>query len=189
MEQYLFKCEMTASEAVADMDEYIRECVDVPGFVRYCETCPFHGAVWSCPPFDFDPMEIWNAYRHLLVIAHKVIVPEDLASASLGQEELARISDLLIAPYKRDLLRELLSREKRIRGSLALSAGRCGLCPRCARSDGEPCRRPESLRHSMEALGADVSKTVERYLGDTLQWGKNGQLPPYYYIVGGLLLP
>lgn len=39
---------------------------------------------------------------------------------------------------------------------LALCAGACELCPRCAYQDGAPCRRPDEAFASLEAYGIDV---------------------------------
>ena len=45
--------------------------------------------------------------------------------------------------------------------SLHLGAGGCGVCERCAKRDGLPCRFPEQALPSMEAYGVDVYHTAE----------------------------
>ena len=40
--------------------EYLRTCVDVEKFLGFCRECGNYGRRWSCPPFEFDPLELWN---------------------------------------------------------------------------------------------------------------------------------
>jgi predicted metal-binding protein len=40
---------------------------------------------------------------------------------------------------------------------LHLCAGGCGVCERCAKQDGQPCRAPELAMPSLEAYGVNVS--------------------------------
>ena len=40
---------------------------------------------------------------------------------------------------------------------LHLGAGGCGVCKRCAKVDGEPCRFPSEAMPSLEAYGINVS--------------------------------
>ena len=55
--------------------------------------------------------------------------------------------------------------EKKIPGSMALSAGSCRLCKECTRMTDEKCRNPERARCSIEAIGGDVGKTISRLMG------------------------
>ena len=57
----------------------------------------------------------------------------------------------------------------------------------CTRVNEEPCRHPEKMRYSIEALGGDVSKTAADLLDLELKWGKNGELPEYFVLVGGMI--
>ena len=43
------------------------------------------------------------------------------------------------------------------------------------------------MRYSIEALGGDVSKTAADLLDLELKWGKNGELPEYFVLVGGMI--
>ncbi|WP_238525163.1 DUF2284 domain-containing protein [Methanobrevibacter smithii] len=36
-----------------------------------CKECDQYDNNWGCPPFDFDPDEIWNSYNKLKIIAFK----------------------------------------------------------------------------------------------------------------------
>ena len=170
--------------------EYRAQCVDVPKFLGYCAACPNYGGTWSCPPFDFDPQEIWDRYDRILLRAVKVPVPAELREKVLSPQEINDESHALLAPIKHDLLSSLLEQERATPGSLALSAGRCQECPegRCTKPAHQPCRQPGRMRHSIESLGGDVGKTLSLYLGQELLWGREGHLPEYYILLGGLLL-
>lgn len=170
--------------------EYRAQCVDVPKFLGYCAACPNYGGAWSCPPFDFDPQEIWDRYDRILLRAVKVPVPAELREKVLSPQEINDESHALLAPIKHDLLSSLLEQERATPGSLALSAGRCQECPegRCTKPAHQPCRQPGRMRHSIESLGGDVGKTLSLYLGQELLWGREGHLPEYYILLGGLLL-
>lgn len=168
--------------------EYRAQCVDVPKFLGYCAACPNYGGTWSCPPFDFDPQEIWDRYDRILLRAVKVPVPAELREKVLSPQEINGESHALLAPIKHDLLSSLLEQERATPGSLALSAGRCQECQVCTKASGQPCRQPERMRHSIESLGGDVGKTLSLYLGQELLWGREGHLPEYYIHLCGLLL-
>ena len=59
-------------EADISTNEYIKSYVDVERFLECCKACPNYGKVWSCAPYDFDPMEIWNSYEKLRVIGYRI---------------------------------------------------------------------------------------------------------------------
>ncbi|MGI6574393.1 MAG: DUF2284 domain-containing protein [bacterium] len=161
--------------------EYLRDCVDIPRFLAYCRACPNFGSVWSCPPYDFDPMEVWKRYGSLRLYA-RMLIPD-----WPGQDAEAALRALRKEKHK--CLDILLAWEAKHPGTLALAAGSCSLCTACTRPEGQPCRKPEQIRYSIESLGGDVALTASRYFGFPLLWVKNGVLPDYLMLVGGLLLP
>ena len=160
--------------------EYVPQCVDVPKFLGFCRACPSYGTRWSCPPHNYDPMDLWARYETLTLVA-LVLTLDGSLSRTQAMDALTR--------EKKALLEELLSLEEKFPGSLALSAGNCQLCRFCARTQGIPCWQPQRMRPSIEALGGDVSLTLERYLGKTLRWTREGEIPETLTLVGGLLLP
>ncbi len=166
-------------EAVVPLDEYVKTCVDVPKFLAFCAACPNYEKRWSCPPFVFDPMDIWKRFDRLRLVA-SVLFPAPGASVEEAVQALAAEKTLL--------MHELLAAEIAYPGSLSLSAGSCYLCEECTKGNGTPCCRPEEMRYSIEALGGDVGKSAERYLGKPLLWIKDGVLPEYLSLVAGLLL-
>ena len=178
-------------KAEIPMEEYLPECVDVPQFLPYCQRCSNYNTIWSCPPYDFDPVEIWKKYRRIRVVGYKVMIPEDMRLRIYPPEDYQSVMEALMLEPKKELDRSLLELEERTPGSRALSGGSCLYCDPgdCARIHGEPCRYPEKMRYSIESLGGNVGLTVTRYLHQELEWIENGRLPRHFMVVGGLLIP
>ena len=181
-ETSLYSC--TTLEKTVPLKEFRRDLVDVPRFLGYCLDCPNSGRFWSCPPFGFDPMTLWQQYDALRLYARKLVFTKDRLFP--GQRRAFEATEL--PKVKGDLARELLAMEAEAPGSLALFAGKCDLCPACARTEGKPCRMPERMRYSIEALGGDCGGALEKYFGETLQWSAGQRLPEQIILLGGLLL-
>ncbi len=176
-----FRYSVDKLETIIPMTDFINQCVDIPRIHSYCLECPAYGHSWSCPPFSFDPAEIWGKYKSVRIIALKInpdSVNQEISAALMALEE-----------EKYNLLDFLLEQEKLLPGSIALASGSCKLCPTCARQLNQQCLMPNKMRNSLESLGADVSKTVELYLNLPLQWIKQNELPQYFILVGALLIP
>ena len=178
-------------ECEVPMDEYIESCVDVSQFLEYCKQCDNYDRVWSCPSFSFDPEEYLKEYGSIRVIGYKVYVPEEERQRIYPDKERYLMMETLLAQPKEDLDREMLALEAENPGSKALSGGSCLYCKpaECAKIEGKPCRHPEKMRYSIEALGGNVGLTVTKYLGQELEWIEKGRLPRHFILVGGLLLP
>lgn len=174
-------------EAKVAVDHYIKEYVDVEGFLEACRACRNYNNVWSCPPYDFDVIEYWQKFNVLELTAVKIIFDEGYAGRQFEQEELEKITREAIGAVKAQLTQELYEREKEIPGSVSLSAGNCSLCNLCSRSAGEPCRHAEDMRYSIESLGGNVGLTTEKIMGLELEWMEEGRLPNYFVLVCGLL--
>ena len=155
--------------------EFCEACLDVPAFLACCRACGNYGARWSCPPFEFEPEALWTRYTTLL----------------LCEEKVERPKPPRVAEAKRRMTDELFALEAQHPGSLALSPGMCDICgDDCTRSSGQPCRHPDKMRYSIEALGGNLEKAAVLYFGDPLRWATpDGKLPEYYLLLGGLLIP
>ena len=169
------------------LEEYVKGYVDVERFEACCARCRGWGRTWACPPYDFDPMEIWKSYGSILLYAKKVTLPDEAVDEEHSGEELARIYNELLAPVKRELLGELFTLERETPGSLALSAGGCDICSTCTRGEGLPCRAPDRMRYSVESIGGDVLKSIRDFMDEEVLWAENGHLPRHYILLGGLL--
>lgn len=166
------------AEVTIPVCDFLRDGVDVPKFLECCKACSNYGKRWACPPFDFEPVELWRQYDTLRLIS-RILCPIQCTG-----------SELLMAmkQEKQAFLEELLQMEQAVEGSLALSCGSCEICEECSRSKGEKCVRPEKCRYSMEALGGDVAKIAEHYFRRPLLWMKDDTAPDYMVLIGGLLL-
>ena len=181
-ETKLYTC--TILERTVPLPPLVRDLVDVPRFSGYCQDCPNYGRYWSCPPFDFDPADLWGRYDALGLYAWKLVFARD----RLFPGERRAFEAQALPRIKADMARTLLEMERGTPGSLALFPGRCEWCPVCARMEGNPCRMPDRMRYSLEALGGDCGGILERYLGETLQWAVGNRLPEQIILLGGLLL-
>lgn len=183
----LYRVEQTVEEL--PLAPLRSSCVDVEKFQGYCRACENWEKNWSCPPYPFDELALWNSYEGIMLFCRKVIFTEEALALKFQPEELGRISKALLREEQLDLLETLIRLEQDFPGSRALAAGSCAACAPldCARKSGQPCRQPQRLRYSLEALGADVGKICRDFLHQDLVWGQDGKLPPYYLIVGALL--
>lgn len=144
-----------------------------------CVACPNYGKSWSCPPLGKNLTDSYASFRKVkLYVARIPVAPATPISES------AR----LLAPAKKRLLTHLREIEERTQGRICGLAGVCELCSDegCTRPAGLPCRYPEKVRPSLEALGYDVGKAVKGLTGLDILWGKDGYLPEYLLLVGAL---
>ncbi len=188
MSQYSCKTEVYQCEV--SVDEYLETCVDVPQFLQYCKQCTNYDKVWSCPSFSFDPVSYFKEYETLLVVGHKIILPDKLTGQIFTKEEQTRLLEELLMEPKKSLDAKMLALENQHPKSKALSGGSCLYCSpgTCARRSGMPCRFPEKMRYSIEALGGNVGLTVTKYLNQELEWIEENHLPHHFILVAGLLL-
>ena len=177
-------------QASIAVDDYIDGYVDVEGFLKYCRECPNYETSWACPPFDFDPLEFWKGFERLDLYGEEIIFDDEYAGKKFNQEELSRIIGDSIKRVKEKLTGELYELERQNPGSVSLSAGSCELCGGCTRGESAgcaPCRFPEKMRHSIEALGGNVGLTISKLMGIELEWIEEGVLPGRFVLVCGLL--
>lgn len=175
--------EIVELEKEIPLSDFTANCVDIPRFARCCAECSGYGKTWACPPYDFDRESVWADYNSIILRAKKIVIPEPERKVDDVRSAYLEIFKVL----KRELLEGLFEMERDNPGSLALSAGGCDFCEECTRPYGKPCRLPEKKRCSIESLGGDVTRCLERYFGETVLWAENGMLPKHLVIVGGLL--
>ena len=159
-------------------------------FIEYCKQCSDYGRVWSCPPYDFKPLDYWKQFDSLVCYALKFEYDE-------GTDKEKRRA--IMFDLKNQMLEELLSMEKEFPGSKALSAGNCMECwncidqnsreevTYCSRIKGEPCRKCDRMRYSIESIGGDTMKTMKELFGVEILWAHGDELVPYNVLLGGLL--
>lgn len=156
-------------------------------FLPYCRQCPNYNARWSCPPYD-KPLPRLEDYAGACLLSVKAVYDRETREETKGAQAVEAVYRRVVGQAK--LLAEdwALEQQARYPGSLALSCGGCRRCQRCARQEGLPCRYPEKLRFSLEAMGFDVAGIAENLLGQTMLWAGEA-LPAYHLLVGGLFWP
>lgn len=178
---------MAARFAEGSVSDFLKTCVDIPRFLECCKDCPSYGKRWSCPPYVFSVSALWGRYSTLLLYEEKIPIPAEYREKTYEQDALNELCRALLAPVKRQMTADLLALEQRHPESLALFPGTCELCERCNKEIGVPCAHPEKMRHSIESLGGNVAQAVQIYFDDTILWAKEGHLPEYFILLGGLL--
>ena len=168
----------TRFEAAIDVQDFIRDYIDVEAFLACCRECPNYGQLWTCPPYDFDPLNVWRRYDTLQVYGYQVTCRKEA-----DEPELLAVHEAV----KQRIQEELSVMESQNPGSMLLAAGSCEVCKRCTRPEGKACRFPEKIRFSIESIGGNVSKTVEDLCGIRLDWTADGSMPDHFVMVGGLL--
>lgn len=166
-------------EAETDMESYIRDYVDVEYFGQLCKECPNYGNVWACPPYDFDPVDVWKAYSWIKIAGYQLTFSEDRT-----EEEMLEA----LAEVKQKVTDEMYAEELKYPDSQSLSAGTCRICKGCSKPDGKPCRFPDKMRFSIESIGGNVGKTISRLCGIEIEWIEEGKLPEHFVLVGGLMI-
>jgi predicted metal-binding protein len=161
--------------------------------LTYCQMCNNYGKNYSCPDFSFDTLTYLEPYKYVTIILTEVdtqqiqaqldlLDPDQLESrvrSNYLMEEPDQKIDLksLVSMYafediKNQMADQLLALEKKIDGSVGLPPGSCTRCATCTKLLGDPCRFPESLRYSLEALGFLVSEIYKQFFDLELAWVK-----------------
>jgi hypothetical protein len=167
--------------------DFLRDFVDVPRHLAFCRRCCHHGGNWACPQFGFDPRAVWASRDWFHLTAHVMAFTEDQPRTGFNPDELKAEVQAMYHHQKRLAHRDLMALKAAVPGSTPIGAGECDLCAVCTRVDGQPCRIPDQLVHSIEALGGDVTATLSELLDLPSLWGEGSTLPDHYLLVVGLL--
>ncbi len=159
-------------------DEFIEKYFRGDEVLEKCRECPSFSKTWSCPAFDFDPIDYWRSFNTYKVICDRLF----LCGADTPEE-----AEKILCREKSLFDGEMLALEKSSPGSAALYAAKCRLCSVCSRTLGLPCRLPDKMRYSVESLGGLGVSMVEDLFGFGVMWSEGSSVPPYYILLGGLL--
>lgn len=160
------------------MKEYAETFRDFGRVRGYCHGCGRYGKCWACPPYDFAEDEYLGQFTTISLLATKITPSEGVALTP-------ETAECILNRERQRLDRMLLGMEGNAR---AFFAGTCILCPpeKCTRREGLPCRHPESIRPSLEALGFDIARTASELFGIPLQWGSPGTFPAYLTLISAI---
>ena len=150
--------ELIKYSADIDVSDFHEKYVDVEKYLSHCQECGSMGINWSCPPYDFDPNEIWNSYNKLKIILYKIEFDQETLDHTFRENEL-EFYLMRLSKFKIKWMSEIYNLENE--DSLGLYFGPCNLCARCTREFGIPCKMPHKMRYSIESLGGDVVNLVE----------------------------
>lgn len=114
----------------------------------------------SCPPYAPD----WREAKEWVGSFKKALLVKFSISMGDFEEE------------KRKVLLWLLKREAELfkEGKLyamALFPGSCSLCDDCPFERGEPCRMPEKVRPSVDAVGIELGSLVDIDFSESVLYG------------------
>lgn len=169
-----------------DMEDFYEKYVDIEKFQELCKDCENYGKNWSCPPFDFNPNDIWQSYNKIKIVAFKYNFSEEVLKEKFSPEEL-EIFIKRLERTKVKLMNIIYNLEMENPDSLGLFLGTCNLCMGCTKQFGMSCKMPFKMRYSIESLGGNVDQLIEDIFGYKILYAKNGKLPDYFIFVGGLL--
>lgn len=168
-----------------DALQYTRRFRHRDRFLELCRECPNFGNRWGCPPFDDNPQPDLSLYKYVELYMIKVFVEPCVASSR--QEMTSMMADV-IQRVRKDYESRILDDERRLEGRAALFTGLCPHCPgdQCARSAGRPCRHPDLVRPSLEALGFDLELTAREFFDTDILWASGSDAPGYICLVAAL---
>ncbi|MFX1418381.1 MAG: DUF2284 domain-containing protein [Promethearchaeota archaeon] len=153
---------------------------------KYCTNsnfeCPSYGHSWACPPeAPFLEQEV-SQYKKFYLIFVKYNIKKYIEKQKLKYPKRNE-NDIRNAFFMKNLLRDMLEQEIKVFTTeyqnfydekFILWDGYCRICfnkknKGCTYDNGEPCRYPDKIRYSMEAVGIDVTQTVKK-LKFNLEW-------------------
>ena len=165
-------------EKTIKVEEFIEGYVNVEEFLECCKVCENYEQVWSCPTYDFDPVDYWKRRSRILCRGQ-----EDDPGG--GRKENW---ETLMAEVKADLTDHLYALENNIpRADPSALETAKSAAKVIAREKLANLQVPRKMRYSIESLGGNVGLTASKLLGINLQWIEAGQIPDYFVLVGGLL--
>ena len=128
-----------------------------PDFRGMCEAnqCGMYGRCYMCPP-DVGPVDMLMSRirKYEKGLLYQIISPLedsfDLEGMVEAKKRLTGVSQRILDAF----------RPEPAGSTLHLAGGACGLCEKCGKETGEPCRHPDRALASVESYGVDVYNTA-----------------------------
>jgi predicted metal-binding protein len=143
--------------------------------------CPNYRHSWACPPEAPYLEEKVATFKKFFLIYVKFDLNEYVKQVKAKKPKKER-EKIINSFYRKDLLRDALEKEilnfldnyqNNYRDRLVLWDGFCRICykenKKCTYDSGKPCRYPDRIRYSIEAVGINVDQTVKN-VGINLEW-------------------
>ena len=156
-------------------------------FIEYCKACKHYNKIWTCPPYDFDTLDIIDEFNYAYIIGSKINLNKlkEEYSKDLNEKGLEHVSNVIYTLIRKVIDERLRILEDKISDIKILLAGRCILCESCTKVDNKPCKYPEDSKYSLESLGFDLSSMSEEILKEKILWGDK-DLPEYFILISGI---
>lgn len=172
--------------------EYFKKYVNLDETIESCKKCEMYENNWSCPPFQNDVTEYWKKYDNIHLIFIQLHYDNFITEDTHSKEDIDTILHLTLFNEKTKLLqsiRQNIRENENLKDSMILSTGYCNICPTCSKKDGMACRYPKNKLHSIESIGALVTKTAEELFDKKLMWidMENGKIPECLSLLMGIL--
>lgn len=157
-----------------------------PKVRSYCANsnfkCPSYAHSWACPPEAPYLEKQISKFQRFFLIYVKFDLEKYVKEIQVKHPKKSENS-IRNALYMKNLLRDELEEEilqfimdypEKYENKLILWDGFCRLCYNekgvgCTYDSGKPCRYPNKIRYSMEAVGIDVTESVS-ILNFNLEW-------------------
>lgn len=167
---------------------FIKRYRDVSTFEAYCKECPIYGATWACPPFESNAQIDLSSYHSVTLFGFQAFITLPFQKPVESPEVLQQHSEGVMRGVRRHLDPLLLAVERSTPNSRVFLPGSCRLCDDsgCTRTARTPCRYPERMRSSLEAIGFNIALAAENLLHLPLCWPANLCMPPYLTLLAAL---
>ncbi len=184
-------CSMEMLSTEVNAAGYEAHYRDVERFLQCCRACPNYAHTWACPPFVPSCPTLFSPDDTLLLVGTK-LTPDDVTRRqATTTEQRDAILHALIHDAIGEVERIHRQWESELPGSRAYLFSACQLCEPlpCSRGEGKPCRHPDKVRPSLEALGFNLAQTADELLGTPLLWSSDHSLPAYTLLLTAQRIP
>ena len=110
MQKGLFLYRIKKKETRVSVSEIVKQDIHTDQYIEYCKECLSFGIKWSCPPYDFDVLSVWNRYTDLNLIAVQIQFDKTIPEQTYNPQELNRIQNRCIEEVRIELDCELFAR-------------------------------------------------------------------------------
>ncbi|WP_455631203.1 DUF2284 domain-containing protein [Megamonas sp.] len=169
----------------SNIADFLQKYQNVEYFLAYCKQCQNYNSKWSCPPLAVNPRTYLDDYSEIYLIGLQMFYDEEMKRQVNTKEKIVDFSAKLLRKMKNKFSDELLTIEKEFPNTVSFSSGGCAWCCKCTRPSGQPCRKPEKMRYSLDSFGIDLGKVTEEFLNIKLLWGLD-KLPDYHTLIHAL---
>jgi predicted metal-binding protein len=151
-------------------------------FSSLCQQqCKNYNAKWSCPPHSPTYTKYAIAYKNIIILT--VYMKLDYFYNVRNKYTRIKAANSILKSRAEKIIRYLSSKHN----SKYISTGSCRLCKPCRCKLNEPCKHPELMGYSFEALGINVEQLCLDLFDHKLLWYKDKIVPEYTSVVVGVL--